>query len=1177
MNSPRLLVLSIVLFTLAGFARAQLQTPPPIEWERAYGGSGNDGLSCVAPTSDGGYVFGGGSLSPNSGDIIDHDPTAGVFEVWVLKTDASGRVLWSHTYKAGNALCGARSIAQTSDGGFIVGGITEQGPAGFHQSPDYDSKDCFVMKLDPTGGLEWMRCYGGTQTDELYSLCETPDHGFAFCGFTQSSDGDVHAHSSGTTPDAWVVKLSSDGSIVWEKSFGAGGAEYFYSIQPVRSGGYIVAGNIEDLQPKECWILRLDENGGLRWPRRLGGTLYDATFAIRETRTGRFLFTGYAVSGDGDVTGHSTDSVNDDVWTGCLDSSGTLLWERCLGGGGFDIGINLRPTSDGGCLIVGLTASTDGDVSGNHSAGRRDTNSGYFYNDIWVAKLDAYGTLLWEQCYGGTHDEDVRDICLTSDGGCLVVGASRSTDGDVTGNHGGIDGWVFKLPPTAPVIRSVTSDSISLLCQRRATDTVWVRNAGMKPLALSSASLKSAAAFLLTPAPLPDTLQPGDSLPFAVTFNPAGGGTFLDTLLIANNDTITGHNPWKIAFSGRLDTLAYAIQGVRNDTLDFGTVECGQVKDSSFGFTNRSTRYTSFDCFAVGGRFLTAANIDEDPGVTQTVAIRLLNIPGPGTFVAPVKIRDTCGRTDTAFYARAHVDSARLEAAIGADTTVCLGDSVVRTITVRNRGRSGQTVVLRADTSVDALFSFQSDTVSLAAGDSVQLQVVFHANATGVHLFTLSVGNRCSAVTTLALRVTVSNGAVLQSKPIPDTTVCPNTGVVRGVTLRNTSSAPQHLRFTGDNPLFTITPDSCTLAGGDSVALVVTFTGSPAPQSARVTFLSGGCALAAPVTMRVDVRGTNLVLPAFIDTTLCVSGALQVPLAIRNADTVEHVLRLSATSAALSRQIDTLAPLAIDTVVLTVSPVNAIFIDTLRMTDECGLIHAVPITIHSLPVPPRGLMLIAESVSVAVGDETRVYLISDAPVAALDTLTLTLVSESTALRLDSVTSAFGAPSVASRGDTSVVTLAGVAVPAPTDTIATFHYRTLIGATLTPWVSIPYLFSTSPCAPASTVAQATITLLPPGCELGTVRQTGLVTAIDAVYPNPARGSITIMFTTAEDRSVRLELRDPLGRTRQSVESAYAVHGRHTAQMSTEGCAEGVYFVFVRCGSVTRTRTISVIAP
>lgn len=179
---------------------------------------------------------------------------------------------------------------------------------------------------------------------------------------------------------------------------------------------------------------------GIQWQRCLGGANADYANSIEQTSDDGYIVAGGTASSNGDVTNNQGGG---DAWVVKLDALGAIEWQECLGGSGADMASKARPTADGGYVMVGHTASNDGDVSGNHGQ-----------YDLWVVKLEADGTTMWQRCLGGTGNEGAlgaamepppQDIVQTSDGGYLVAGLTASNNGDVGGNNGGVDAWLVKL------------------------------------------------------------------------------------------------------------------------------------------------------------------------------------------------------------------------------------------------------------------------------------------------------------------------------------------------------------------------------------------------------------------------------------------------------------------------------------------------------------------------------------------------------------------------------------------------------------------------------------------------------------------------------------------------------------------------------------------------------------
>ena len=167
-----------------------------IIWDRCYGGSTGNEMGYDIVEGENGGFFVAASTSSYDGDVIDH---IGGDDIWIIKADSSGNIIWSHCY-GGLSEDRPRSISKTSDGGLLVCGKSTSNIA--HPFP----YDCIVVKLDSLGHQEWLKYLGGSQWDEAHSAIETLDYDFLVTGFTESNDGDVSFNHG--RKDLWVVKLS---------------------------------------------------------------------------------------------------------------------------------------------------------------------------------------------------------------------------------------------------------------------------------------------------------------------------------------------------------------------------------------------------------------------------------------------------------------------------------------------------------------------------------------------------------------------------------------------------------------------------------------------------------------------------------------------------------------------------------------------------------------------------------------------------------------------------------------------------------------------------------------------------------------------------------------------------------------------------------------------------------
>lgn len=434
---------TLLLFFFLILIKINLQAQPAIQWQKCLGGTDNDFATSVQQTTDGGYIAAGYTMSNNGNVMGNH----GDDDFWVVKLDSSGNLLWQKCL-GGTAAEQANAVQQTSDGGYIVAGYTMSNNGDV--AGNHGNEDCWVVKLNGIGTIQWQKCLGGTERDYANAIQQTSDGGYIMAGYTYSNNGDVSGNHG--NDDYWVVKLDGSGNLQWQKCFGGTESEYANSVQQTMSGGYIVAGytysNNGDVSGNhgsyDSWVIELSSSGNLLWQKCLGGTRMEYTYSVRQITGGNILVAGSTGSNDGDVSGnHNTNSFGFewDQWIVLLNSSGNLQWQKCLGGTDQDIAFSVQQTIDGGFVVGGNAWSMNGNVIGSHG------NS-----DFWVVKLDINGNMQWQKCLGGSNFEMSRSIQQTSDGGYIIAGFTLSNNGDVSGNHGNYDAWIVKLlPVNAPL------------------------------------------------------------------------------------------------------------------------------------------------------------------------------------------------------------------------------------------------------------------------------------------------------------------------------------------------------------------------------------------------------------------------------------------------------------------------------------------------------------------------------------------------------------------------------------------------------------------------------------------------------------------------------------------------------------------------------------------------------
>src|SRR3954470_14491843 len=165
----------LVAASIVSVSMGAAESPPGIQWQKAFGGTNDEWLYIAQPLSDGGFILGGTSDSPASGN--KSSPAYGGADFWVIKVDANGGKLREGSF-GGSANDQLTSIVETSDHGLILGGFSSSPVSGNKLSPNYGDNDYWVIKLDAVGQKVWEKSFGGTGDDELYSVLQLADGGY---------------------------------------------------------------------------------------------------------------------------------------------------------------------------------------------------------------------------------------------------------------------------------------------------------------------------------------------------------------------------------------------------------------------------------------------------------------------------------------------------------------------------------------------------------------------------------------------------------------------------------------------------------------------------------------------------------------------------------------------------------------------------------------------------------------------------------------------------------------------------------------------------------------------------------------------------------------------------------------------------------------------------------------
>jgi uncharacterized repeat protein (TIGR01451 family) len=294
----------------------------------------------------------------------------------------------------------------------------------------------------------WIKKYGGTKVENPISVKSTPDGGTIFCGVTNSTDFDV-VGLHGTEKDIWLVKVDKDSVIQWQKTYLTTGIEDPADMILTSEGGYAICGSIQNGSVFNILVLKLSSNGTIEWQKQFNSTKAVASRLI-QTIDGGFAITGYMNSPpDGEFAGQPSHGLPVDLFVAKLDNTGAFVWGKTYGGSQGDMGKSITQLSDGNLLVGADSYSNDGDVSGNHY--NPSSNS-----DYWILKLQPNGNIIWKKCFGGNGGEFVTDG-FQKNNRYYFIGttgnSSAAPSGDVSGLFDGNDIWFVVLDTSGTLIR----------------------------------------------------------------------------------------------------------------------------------------------------------------------------------------------------------------------------------------------------------------------------------------------------------------------------------------------------------------------------------------------------------------------------------------------------------------------------------------------------------------------------------------------------------------------------------------------------------------------------------------------------------------------------------------------------------------------------------------------------
>ncbi len=514
-----------------------------------YGGASADEARSVIQTSDGGYAIAGSTQSFGHGG----------WDMWLVKTNSIGQIQWNQTYGTPND-DNAYQVIQLNDGGYAIVGST------WNQTRS--ALDLYMVRTDSTGNLIWALDYipsssgGSSDWGVAFSVIQTSDGNFMLCGSIR--DHPLHPTYD---YDAWVIKVSSTGQVLWDKPYFSSLDDGSSKIILTNDGGYAFVGATQSNfgQGGKMWLVKIDANGNQQWVSTFGGTggKTDNAMSLVQTQDGGYAIAGYT---------YSFGAVGADFCLIKTNSLGNLTWVKTYGGTGDDEAYSLVQTSDGGYALAGYTNS--------YGAG------GY---DVWLIKTDSFGNIQWNTTYGGTGNDYAYSLIITNDGGFAIAGGTNSFG---AGNE---DFFLVKTAginptptPTATPTPTPTllAPTLSVTCQSSAsysnfkvsiTGSLTIGGAGISGvLVLLSYSVNEGNSWIgLTTA---GTDSNGN---FDAVWYPSASGNYILNAYWAGNATLSDANT----------TISFAVLPYQTQSV-FSVSSNSTISEFAFNSTSNELSFT---------------------------------------------------------------------------------------------------------------------------------------------------------------------------------------------------------------------------------------------------------------------------------------------------------------------------------------------------------------------------------------------------------------------------------------------------------------------------------------------------------------------------------------------------------------------------------------------------------
>ena len=290
-----------------------------ILWSKCIGGTyGESSFGQIISVANKSYAIISGSASTD-GDVSgipSHNPInyPYSYDIWLIKIDNYGNRIWDKCFGTTYEDWGV-DIINTTDNGFYIQG--NMGTSNFDGTGGHGMYDGWFAKIDSLGNLIWSNIFGGKDQDYFSSFSIDHDNNIVLAGYTYSNDEYILGNHGGV--DAWIIKIDANGNVLWQKCLGGSGDDSVFDIEIDKETNYLICGSSTSADGDvsfnhgwdDGWVISLSKDGDLKWQKSFGGSQTDIFSFIKSVSENYLLAAGFTISNDQEVSGNHGDV---DIW-----------------------------------------------------------------------------------------------------------------------------------------------------------------------------------------------------------------------------------------------------------------------------------------------------------------------------------------------------------------------------------------------------------------------------------------------------------------------------------------------------------------------------------------------------------------------------------------------------------------------------------------------------------------------------------------------------------------------------------------------------------------------------------------------------------------------------------------------------------------------------------------------